>query len=56
MDYDSQIERVAGLMERDGLSPDEQDPARFEKYRRYATDLWDGRRGGSSSYARRCCT
>ena len=35
-DYNLQIEQVADMMEKDGVSPDEQDPEKFEKYRRYS--------------------
>ncbi|KAF6242215.1 hypothetical protein C6988_09595 [Nitrosopumilus sp. b1] len=36
LDYNSQIENVAKLMEQDKVSPDEQDPQKFEKYHEYA--------------------
>ena len=35
-DYNSQIEQVAKLMEQDNVSPDEQDPNKFEKYHEFA--------------------
>ena len=35
-DYNSQIEQVAKLMEQDNVSPDEQDPKKFEKYHEFA--------------------
>lgn len=35
-DYNSQIEKVASMMEQDHLSPDEQDPAKFAKYHEFA--------------------
>ena len=35
-DYNSQIEDVAKIMEQDNVSPDEQDPQKFEKYHEYA--------------------
>ena len=34
--YNSQIEQVAKLMEQDNVSPDEQDPQKFEKYHEFA--------------------
>lgn len=35
-DYNSQIAQVAKLMEEDNISPDEQDPKKFEKYHTHA--------------------
>ena len=35
-DYNSQIAQVAKLMEEDKISPDEQDPQKFEKYHEHA--------------------
>ena len=35
-DYNSQIAQVAKLMEEDNISPDEQDPKKFEKYHEHA--------------------
>ena len=35
-DYNSQIAQVAKLMEEDKISPDEQDPKKFEKYHEHA--------------------
>ena len=35
-DYNSQIEQIAKLMEADNISPDEQDPKKFEKYHEHA--------------------
>ncbi len=32
----ARVEKIAGLMEKDGISPDEQDSTKFAKYRRYA--------------------
>ena len=35
-DYNAQIEKIVVLMTEDNLSPDEQDPKKFEKYHEYA--------------------
>ena len=34
--YNLQIESIAKLMEQDNISPDEQDPSKFEKYHNHA--------------------
>jgi hypothetical protein len=35
-DYNAQIGKIADLMTSDNISPDEQDPKKFEKYHEYA--------------------
>ena len=39
--YNSQIESIAKLMEQDNVSPDEQDPKKFEKYHEHAKQSYN---------------